>query len=246
MDKSLQCSRKYNDGGMRTTYTKILQLGRWLAVGVTDSITELSFVLMAAFLVVDLRMTKVQKGTVIFAFGLRLLAIPACAIRLYYLNPSTLSDNHSLAISLAVVCTQIQLGYGIMAASITVLKPFMVVYEKPMGYTGYSSGGANRNLKYATNKSDHSFKMKPTVRATEVSRSITPAPDPTQPGYATYNTTTEGGEKRHGNETGHERGDSIHSHDSRRLIIERKTDWSVRYEEAESHRSNASDMAGSV
>ena len=49
------------------------QFGRWLAVGITDSITELIFVVFAAFLVSDLRMTKVQKGIVVFAFGLRLL-----------------------------------------------------------------------------------------------------------------------------------------------------------------------------
>lgn len=49
------------------------KFARWLAVGITDSITELIFVLMAAFLVSDLRMSMVRKGTVVFAFGLRLL-----------------------------------------------------------------------------------------------------------------------------------------------------------------------------
>ncbi|EXJ88941.1 hypothetical protein A1O3_02005 [Capronia epimyces CBS 606.96] len=222
--------------------TFTVPFGRWLAVGITDSLTELAFVVMAGFLVKGLRMSKVQKGTVVFAFGLRLLAVPALAIRLYYLNPSTLADNHSLALSLAVVCTQVQLGYGVMAASVTVLKPFMVVYEKPPGSTDYLTG-RNKTYGNATNDSEHvSFKMKPVARSTEVSekRAVGGATttDPTQP-YAAYHATAaaSGREKDH---------DSIHSHDSRRLIIERKTDWSVRYEEAESQKSATSETGESV
>ncbi|EXJ73630.1 uncharacterized protein A1O5_03392 [Cladophialophora psammophila CBS 110553] len=219
--------------------------GRWLAVGITDSITELIFVLFAAFLVSDLRMSKVQKATVVFAFALRLLAVPACGIRLYYLDPSTLSGNRNLALSLAIVCTQIQLGYGVMAASITVLKPFMAVYEKPMGYTGYSNHPAKG---YATNNSGHlSFKMQPVSRSEKVMpdglASHAVNFDPNQPTFSSRIPTAQK-EKKGSN--GHEKSDSIHSHDSRRLIIERKTDWSIRYEEAESHKSNFSEGAASV
>ncbi|KIW89359.1 uncharacterized protein Z519_10213 [Cladophialophora bantiana CBS 173.52] len=219
--------------------------GRWLAVGVTDSITELIFVLFAAFLVSDLRMSKVQKATVVFAFALRLLAVPACGIRLFYLDPSTLISNRNLALSLAIVCTQIQLGYGVMAASITVLKPFMAVYEKPMGYTGYSNHPAKG---YATNNSGHlSFKMQPVSGSEEVmpgglaSRAVNF--DPNQPTFSSRIPTAQ---KEERGSNGHEKSDSIHSHDSRRLIIERKTDWSIRYEEAESHKSNFSEGAASV
>ncbi|KIW28003.1 uncharacterized protein PV07_07695 [Cladophialophora immunda] len=220
--------------------------GRWLAIGITDSITELVFVLFAGYLVSDLRMSKVQKATVVFAFALRLLAVPACGIRLYYLNPSTLTDNRSLSLSLAIVCTQIQLGYGVMAASITVLKPFMAVYEKPMGYSGYTS---HPGKNYATNNSEHlSFKMQTVPRSGEVmsdglaSHAVTF--DPTQPTFSSRIPT--GQKEKRGSGSGHDRNDSIHSHDSRRLIIERKTDWSIRYEEAESHKSNVSEGAASV
>ncbi|KAJ9603559.1 hypothetical protein H2200_011745 [Cladophialophora chaetospira] len=225
-----------------------IPFGRWLGVGITDSITEIVFVVFAGYLVGDLRMTKVQKGTVVFAFGLRLLAIPACVIRLYYLHRSTLPDNRSIASSLAVVCAQIQLGYGIMAASVTVLKPFMVVYEKPLGYSGYSN--SNHPAKqYGTNNSDHvSFKMKPVVRSTEVVpdglASHAPGIDPNQPTYSSRSPAPPREKMGSGGERG--RSDSIHSHDSRRLIIERKTAWSIRYEEAESHKSNASETGGSV
>jgi hypothetical protein len=49
------------------------QFARWLVVGITDCITEVVFVVFAAVLVMGLRMSTVQKMTVIFAFGLRLL-----------------------------------------------------------------------------------------------------------------------------------------------------------------------------
>lgn len=237
-------------------------------MGITDSITELGFVLMAAYLVAGLHMNKVQKSIVVFAFALRLLCvlphasvnfachcvtngenphrvIPACGIRLYYLDPSTLSNKRTLAISLAVVCTQIQLGYGIMAASVTVLKPFMAVYEKPLGYTGYDN--PNRYAANQTSSTQRSFKMDRVGRSNGSpggGRNI-PIPDPTQ-GFSSYNSASATGGARTGSDQGHERDGSIHSHDSRRLIIERKTDWSVRYEEAESHKSNTSEIAGSV
>jgi hypothetical protein len=173
--------------------------------------------------------------------------IPAGAIRLYYLNPSTLSNNRSLAASLAVVCTQIQLGYGVMAASVTVLKPFMVVYEKPLGYTDYSHHPAA--LHYATNNSEHlSFKMRPPARSSaslpngELSRPL--GFDTSQPTYSSRSPAPL--KDKLGNGVGYERSVSMHSHDSQRLIIERKTAWSIRYEEEERHKSNASGTAGSV
>ncbi|KIW75268.1 hypothetical protein Z517_12042 [Fonsecaea pedrosoi CBS 271.37] len=236
------------------------QFGRWLAVGITDSITELLFVLFAAYLVSDLHMSKVQKAIVVFAFALRLLAIPACGIRLYYLNPTTLPGNRSESLSLAIVCTQIQLGYGIMAASVTVLKPFMAVYEKPVGYSGYTSNTVAKKY-MTTNNSDRdhdhdhlSFKMQPLSHSDEVMpERLTPHAvtfDPNQPTFSSRIPLGPGqGQKqkgRSGSGYGHEKSDSIHSHDSRRLIIERKTDWSIRYEEAESHKSVVSEGAPSV
>jgi len=53
--------------------TDSVQFGRWLAVGVIDCATELAITLNSVYLVKDLRMSIVRKGTVIFAFALRLL-----------------------------------------------------------------------------------------------------------------------------------------------------------------------------
>lgn len=169
-----------------------------------------------------------------------------------------------MAISLAVVCTQIQLGYGIMAASVTVLKPFMAVYEKPTGsYTGYTGGTRNNKNVYGTGNSNHqSFKLASVVRTRDdgsppsphrehinngrTTPAATAAANPTFP-QSRYEVTAVAGHnsRRRGSDGGHEKGDSIHSHDSRRLIIERKTDWSVRYEDSASQKSAASETGGS-
>jgi hypothetical protein len=132
-----------------------------------------------------------------------------------------------------------------MAASITVLKPFMAVYEKPLGYTGYSPHPAKA---YGTSHSQAaSFKMGAVVSSSEAlpdNRIMTPANmDSNQ---ITYSSRSPGPPRDRVNGAGHGRSDSIHSNDSRKLIIERKTAWSIRYEEAESHKSNASETAGSV
>ena len=151
-----------------------------------------------------------------------------------------------------------------MAASVTVLKPFMVVYEKPLGYSSYGgTGGRNGGTdgQYATSNSNRlSLKNGSAVRSSEIIPDMPMtglAPRQIDPNQVTYSSRNpapprekSGRGSAGGNRTnsggGHERDDSIHSQDSRRLIIERKTAWSIRYEEAESSKSNASEAGGSV
>lgn len=55
--------------------------------------------------------------------------IPAIILRLHYLSPATLPANRNLAASYATVCAQLQLGYGIFAATVPCLKPLVAVWE---------------------------------------------------------------------------------------------------------------------
>jgi hypothetical protein len=55
--------------------------------------------------------------------------IPAIILRLHYLSPTTLPAHRNLAASYATVCAQLQLGYGIFAATVPCLKPFVAVWE---------------------------------------------------------------------------------------------------------------------
>jgi len=59
--------------------------------------------------------------------------IPAIILRLNYLNPDVLPFNRNLAISYVNVCSQLQLGYGIFAATIPCLKSFIAVWEEGRG-----------------------------------------------------------------------------------------------------------------
>jgi hypothetical protein len=59
--------------------------------------------------------------------------IPAIILRLHYLNPHVLPLNQNLATSYVNVCAQLQLGYGIFAATIPCLKPFIAVWEDCSG-----------------------------------------------------------------------------------------------------------------
>ena len=61
--------------------------------------------------------------------------VPAIILRLHYLAPTTLPAHRNLAASYATVCAQLQLGYGIFAATVPCLKPFVAVWED------YSGGG---------------------------------------------------------------------------------------------------------
>lgn len=56
--------------------------------------------------------------------------IPAIILRLHYLSPATLPAHRNLAASYATVCAQLQLGYGIFAATVPCLKPLVAVWEE--------------------------------------------------------------------------------------------------------------------
>lgn len=196
--------------------------------------------------------------------------IPACALRLYYLRPNSPSTNQTLALSLAIICTQLQLGYGVMAASIPCLKPFITVYEKPTGgstaasyYTAtsaISSGGKKNTNNITGSSSSHSINLKSfnafnaftPIRRQQTQRSDSQAgikgpptstvsqfrPDAQDTYAATISVPKRENSRssrisrnRYGDSNG--AGDdaiSVQTHDSRRMIIETQTDWSVQYQ----------------
>jgi hypothetical protein len=70
--------------------------------------------------------------------------IPAIILRLHYLSPATLPANRNLAASYATVCAQLQLGYGIFAATVPCLKPLVAVWED---YSGDSHGDYGKRVR---------------------------------------------------------------------------------------------------
>jgi hypothetical protein len=128
-----------------------------------------------------------------------------------------------------VVCTELQLGYSVMAASIPCLKPFVTVYEKEPGQTAHSyyidrpsnTVSSERSIKLKSLNSNLGQKHK--SRA-----SIPGSLSPTVGLQYTYTATVTTRDKKanpHDDDAL-----SVNTQDSRRMIIERKTDWSVQYD----------------
>ena len=127
---------------------------------------------MSIYLIYNLQMARKLKVIVIGAFGSRLLVIPAIILRLVYLSRAlqpTDNSYHSVTILLAsaLICAQIEIGYGIMASTIPSLKPFIAAYDGPSNAaiaTAYnlsklsdSGHTANSTLASTTGKDDHTM-----------------------------------------------------------------------------------------
>jgi hypothetical protein len=183
--------------------------------------------------------------------------IPICAARLYYLNPASLSTNRVLAASLVVVCTQLQIGYGMLAAAVSCLRPFVAVYETSHGkqYSNLTNGRAIAGSKKpsllsaagASSFPPHPGVLHPpNVRtrspiftdfgldeiSTVLSTGATHRPSQFRSYIATIASPTCDQPRE---DTDARRLHS--SHDSEEMIIQRKTDWSIHYEPRNSHSS---------
>ncbi|KAE8448817.1 hypothetical protein EG329_008819 [Mollisiaceae sp. DMI_Dod_QoI] len=116
---------------------------RWQFIGALDIILELALFAISLFLVWGIQMPLKSKSIVVGSFATRL------PIRLYYLHLQILSSNPSLhGGPQAASCTQIQIGYSILASIVPCLKNFMAAYDKPIAtqleYKPYGYG-SNRD-----------------------------------------------------------------------------------------------------
>ena len=179
---------------------------------------------MSIYLVKGLQMSLTSKSIVVGAFATRLLVIPACILRLHYMNSNVLADHRTLANTYVVVCTQLQLGYGIIAVTIPCLRPFLAVYDGPrpgQSTYGYQSNGGDKGLQSFGSGNPRSPLSRegssPGVRQ-YVSR-----PQGFRPDQTKYTATVSLRDMKN------ERS-SMNSHESRQMIIEQKTGWSIEYD----------------
>jgi len=98
---------------------------RWQIISAIDIITEIALFSVAVYIVQGLQMPLLRKASVVLAFGFRLLLIIPIAFRLHYINPSIWLANPPLHLATATLLTQVELNYGIIAATIPCLRPFM-------------------------------------------------------------------------------------------------------------------------
>lgn len=150
--------------------------------------------------------------------------ILVCSLRLYYLNLEILSSNPTLTGVAAVCCTQIQLGYAIMATTIPCLKPFMAAYETPRS-SSYKTSDGQYSSGISNSSAFHSKARKPAI-SIEGSKTLTRGEPPTtdpltpRPCENIYRATV----------SHHDASRAVHSsdsNDSRQMIITKVTGWSI-------------------
>ncbi|MCJ1436551.1 hypothetical protein MMC27_005930 [Xylographa pallens] len=98
---------------------------RWQIISAVDITTEIALFAVAVYIVQGLQMPLLRKGTVVLAFTFRLLLIIPIAFRLHYINPIVWVADPPLHLSTATLLTQVEMNYGIIAATIPCLRPFM-------------------------------------------------------------------------------------------------------------------------
>ncbi|MCJ1472904.1 hypothetical protein MMC13_001553 [Lambiella insularis] len=203
---------------------------QWAGIGAFDVVTELAIFSISIYMVWTLQMAFKSQAIVVIAFACRLPVIAPAILHIVYLRPDTIAADPSFQMAFAVVCAQIEMDYGAMAATLPCLGPFLKACRTHTEIDGRQRPGRSFGLntlgdpmsKMASNgsKALHS-------RLSSGARGNRRTLDQQifRPDYVdTASTATS--EKR----TEKTDQQSIESHDSRRMIIKKKTEYHVQYE----------------
>ena len=139
------------------------------------------------------------------------------ALRIHFLNLEILSDDPTLLGASVVVCTQFEIGYGIMTNTIPCLKPFMAVYEDPDIY--HKGCGSGRG---ASDRAGSDFKLSPYNSASNMPtrRSSRVDQRKLRPDQTNYSTTISHQDQKSDHV-------SVETNDSSQMIIKKAMAWSV-------------------
>ena len=149
-------------------------------------------------------------------------------LHIVYLRPETIAADPSFQISFAVICAQIEMDSSAMAATIPCLGPFLKACRTHNGVDGRLRPGRSFGLNTLGDPlSKVGSKALQSETTSSGARGIRRTIDQQmfRPDYVdTASTVTP--EARMEKMDQH----SIESHDSRRMIIKKKTEWRVQYE----------------
>jgi hypothetical protein len=147
-------------------------------------------------------------------------------VRLIYLNSVDRSSDPTLAGVDANICTQILLHYSLMAATIPCLKPFVISFNTGWGLGMASKSQSSNPQLYSENSGSPPAPAPAPAPVQEVVMSPPPfRQDLPEPQACVTN--VEVGDHRH------DGADSIHSHESQRMIIHETRAWMVEHESIE-------------
>jgi hypothetical protein len=156
--------------------------------------------------------------------------IAIVGIRLHYLNYEFISDDPTYYGAAAASCTQLEIGYSIMASIVPCLKTFMAAYERPNpNASHYHNSGNGTNYKLSSmasrSENDPNASNKSVERDLQYTggagKRILGKLRPEQTVYEARVTHSRIGEARRG---------SVDSGNSQRMIIKKGVEWSVDYD----------------
>ncbi|KFZ23113.1 hypothetical protein V502_02409 [Pseudogymnoascus sp. VKM F-4520 (FW-2644)] len=176
-------------------------------------VTELALVANSIYLVHELQLPLEKKTIVVVAFALRLPLIAPVVMRLYYLGLEFSSSDPTLVGVLASVCTQIEMSYAVVSATIPCLRPFMTSLNTHYG------APANPKTSTGTGSGSNNLTLDSLTKAGRIIRSKQREESGETWGPSGNRTMVMGGGKN-----------SMDSHESKQMIITKDTQWTVEYE----------------
>ncbi|OIW26306.1 hypothetical protein CONLIGDRAFT_683294 [Coniochaeta ligniaria NRRL 30616] len=189
---------------------------RWQTLASFDISSEVLLFLIAIYIVQGLQLALRKKMVVVFAFGLRLPIIAAAAIHLHYQGIAIGSADPSLDGVLPTVCAEIELCYAVIATTIPCLRPFVFALS-----TNYGGPKDTRTLTGNASKPGHDISMGSLSTSSKAGKAgnENQAVPATRWDGTGYNVDVVRGD--------HE---SMLSNDSKRMIINKNTEWIVDHE----------------
>ena len=176
-------------------------------------------------------MSWVRKGSVLIAFGLRLLVIVAIAFRLHYLAVENDSSDPTYNGLFASIWTQVEIAYAILAATIPCSRSFLAATSTQVPIQDKRT----RNTKYANGSEERSLPNNITLTSLSERKkdAKTPKVGGSFPSLSNHIYTWP---KVDNDSSVISPGDhhSLKSNESRQGIIRREVEWAVNYEEAHS------------
>jgi hypothetical protein len=216
---------------------------RWQAFAAFDIFTEVLLGLMPILIVQSLQMSWSKKYIVLMAFSFRLLIFIPIAFRLHYIKQEIFSDDQTFVGTWAAICTQVDMSYAIIAATIPCLRPFMAATVTATAPTD----GTQKGTRYIQGSREKSGKGNSYGLQSIIPRFNKSKNQNTEKQSSTSTTTQEiYGTNHDHNVSVISPGDqhSVESQESRQMIIRRDVEWAVTDEEPSSNPTRTYSLHG--
>lgn len=158
------------------------------------------------------------------AANLKASIIAAIVLRIHYLETLSTSDNPTLAAVFFVIWTLVEVDFSIVSGNIACLKPFMAAFNTSYG------GVEEINAVSRRERGDKSGSG--TVNSMKMSKFSRSRKEPDTPKESTRRVSVPQARADtlgHEAEITHEDAESVGSHGSRQMIIQKEITWNVEY-----------------